>query len=193
MKNIQILFVTILSLFSACSHAKGYSPVVTNQTGGYGIKFASNGTPLAVPPSTLPGGAVGVTGPVPITLPGGIVYPAIATVAVAAGAMLGPWGAAIGIGIAAGAIGIAALDQALIAAKIRIKPSGGGVEMADPTVCTTAPCYEYYFDYNAAGKGPTPLIAATRLAAAIGGTVDNCTKGPGQCDFYSSIYRRIRS
>lgn len=142
-----IVFILAASL-SCLSHAKGYSPVVTAQPGGYGIKFASNGTPLAVPASTLPSGAVGAVAPSPITLPGGIVYPAIATAAVAAGAMLGPWGIAIGVGIAAGAIGIQALDVALDAAKIRFRPNGGGLEAADPAVCTVAPCYGYSSYYG---------------------------------------------
>lgn len=168
------------------AQAKGYSPAVTAQPGGYAIKFSSNGTPLAVPASTLPGGSIGATAPAPVSLPNGFVYPAIATAAIAAGAMLGPWAAVIGIGVAAGAIGVAALDQALAVAKIRFKPNGGGVEVIDPAACTTAPCYEYYFDYNSSLRGPTPLAAATKLAASIGGSVDNCTKIPGQCDFYNS-------
>lgn len=136
MKNI---FVLALLVVSCGSFAKGYSPAVTARPGGYDVRYASNGTPLAVPASVLPGGAIGATGPVNVVLPGGINYPAVATAAIAAGAMLTPWGSAIGIGLALGSIGVAVLDAALADSKIRFKP-GGGLEREVAVSVYTANC-----------------------------------------------------
>ena len=125
------------------AYSKGYSPAVTAQPGGYAVKFASNGTPLAVPVSNVAGG-VGATTSSKLILPGGIDYPFVATSIIATGAMLTPWGSAISLAIAAGSIGVAVLDQALSAAKIRLKPNAPGIlEIADSSVCSVSPCYGF--------------------------------------------------
>ena len=104
--------------------AKGYSPAVTARAGGYDVKFAQNGTPIAVPVSTLPDGRIGAVSSFNVPLPGGIMLPVAASAAIAAGALFTPWGAAISIAVTAGSIGVAALDAALDAAKIRVRPGG---------------------------------------------------------------------
>lgn len=124
----KLLLVTLISCVSAGAIAKGYSPSVTARAGGYDVKFAANGTPLAVPPTVQPSGQIGVSAPVSIALPGGLSYPVLASSALAIGAMLNPWVGAISAGVALGTIGAAALEAALSSAKLRIKPGGGGVE-----------------------------------------------------------------
>lgn len=140
------LITCTLLFFTFSVFAKGFSPAVTAAPGGYNIRVASNGTPLAVPATNNVSGAAHVVAPASIALPGGISYPALATAVITGASMAGPWGQAIAIAVAAGGIGVAVLDQAISAAKIRVAADRSKLE-AQVDGCPTG-CSEWFDQFD---------------------------------------------
>lgn len=159
---LHVLFA-LFFVVAERAHAKsGYGPVVTPAPNGFNVKFAKDGTPMAVPANS----ATGVTLAVPATVNLGPTTAAqiAATAGIAGAAMGGPWGAAIGAIGAVGVFAIPAFADAYVRAKMRLRPDGS-IEASDPSVCTVAPCYAYK-----AGPGldyPTALQACAAFVATV--------------------------
>jgi hypothetical protein len=126
--------------------AKGPSPVITPAGKGFQIKYASDGTPLAVMSNTATGVKVVANTPLPVSAT--TVVPVVVTGAIAGGQIFGPVGAMIG---AIGGLAIAstpALLEMAARAKLRVK-ADGSLEMKNSNVCDVGPCYQYQIsDYN---------------------------------------------
>lgn len=181
--------IILSALVLACctsGFAKGYSPAVTARAGGYDVKFASNGTAIATPVSALPGGGIGATTNHTVQLPGGVGLPTVLTSALAAGAMLSPWGSAIGLALTAGTIGVAVLDAAMSDAKVRI--AAGVLQRSDPNACTVATgCNE--IRYNTGAWSMNDATACRSGIASLGGTATRTYwKNENQLCYYNFIF-----
>ncbi|MDP3798884.1 MAG: virulence factor TspB C-terminal domain-related protein [Polaromonas sp.] len=123
-------------------HAKGYAPSYSKTSTGFEVRQAPSTTGVS---SLGPvAGGVGVTASVALPVTGSAIAQAGITGAIGGAATAGAWGAAAG---ALGGIAIAAIPaivDMMLRAKARVK-ADGTFEMADPTVCTVSPCYEYQF------------------------------------------------
>jgi hypothetical protein len=140
--NLFLAALVLLVLFVSTAQAKAsLGSVVTPSSAGFNIKFAKNGTPLAVP-SNGAGGVVVAT-PTTINL-SPLITAQVAASAIITGAQIaGPWGAAAaGLGVVA-VFAIPAFADAYARAKMRVNPTTGALERADPNVCSVAPCFEY--------------------------------------------------
>jgi len=138
-----LAFLALLSGSQASALATGYSSAVTPTPNGFGIKFASNGTPTATMGQTGTGVTV-ASQSIGLPLAGTVAPIALAASSVILGAQIaGPWGAAVGgLGVVA-MFAVPAFQGAYTAAKMRVNPATGAIEKTDPSVCTVAPCYQY--------------------------------------------------
>lgn len=123
------------------AHARPMGPIVTPSAGGFQIKYAKDGTPMAVANTA---GGVATTATVPVALSPTAIASTVVTGVITGAEIAGPWGAAIG-GLGAVAIfAIPAFIDAYGRAKLRVNPVTGALEQGDPAVCTVAPCFKYY-------------------------------------------------
>lgn len=187
--------VFLLLVGSVAANARGYSAGTTAAGATFGIKFASNGTPMA----TIGGvtGAVVVSQAVPVVLPGVVAtLPVLASAAMTGASVAGAWGAAAAV------LGTAAL-YALPSIKEYMDSRGLGVGVdglpiqRDPSACTVAPCYEYSSNprYAALANptiGPWSNSQASACQAAVAMhvayTKDSRWTGAvvnGRCQFYN--------
>lgn len=161
MRKFAASLLALSLLLVAPAFAKGYAPVVTPTSTGFGIKFASNGTPLAT--LTPAGAVVNAATTIPLALSPSAIAQVAATGAITGAATGGAWGAAAG---ALGGIAIAAIPAIvgmMQRAKARVKPDGT-YEIEDATVCTVAPCYVY--NYNDGLVGVSGYSTASAAAQA---------------------------
>lgn len=158
MRKLLNFFFAFVLAFAGTVHAKGYSAAVTPTAAGFGVKFASNGQPMA----TMNTGAasVGVAQSIAVNISPTAIAQVAGSAGIAGAAMGGPWGAAVGAVGAVAMFAIPAFADAYARAKMRVNPTTGAMEQADPATCTVAPCLKYTF----AGAGrfwPTAELACT--------------------------------
>lgn len=163
------------------ANAKGYAPAVAKNSTGFDIKFASNGTPLANMSNTATGVAVGATAALPLS--SSVIIQAAASGAVTGAAAGGAWGAAAGALGGLALLAIPVIVDWMQSAGVGVRPDGTYTG-TDTSVCTVAPCLEYYFPYRAHLRASTAYGAASMVAADVGGSVVSC--GDRQCEFLNS-------
>jgi hypothetical protein len=140
---IRAFVVLALVGHVSLTFAKGPAPVIAPAGKGFQIKYASDGTPLAVMSNTATGVKVVANAPLPISAT--MVVPVVITGAITGAQIAGPIGAVIG---ALGGLVLAstpALIEMAARAKLRVK-ADGSLEILDPNVCSVGPCFTYRYN-----------------------------------------------